>query len=196
MGPKEGVVTARVNFPSDSRSRAVMVMRCALFLLLLCSTRLSSTVETGHESEPDVECTGASVEPGSCMLTEETLVAAINASTDGALTEAVVNCFAYRDGNRSLYNAIVSGMDASTNGTRYFVECANDLLFLTKSMEPFTNLTAYCARCQDSNTTNLCAPGRYSDSRCRQHEIGGQLVSWPFPFCDVLMDLCAIPGFK
>ena len=169
---------AQVDFTSDNRSRAVMVIRYSLFLLLLCSSRLSSTAETGHESQPDVQ----SVEPGGCMFTEETLVAAINASTFGALTEAVVNCFAYRDGNRSLNNSIVSGMGPSPNGVRYFVECVNDLLFLTESMEPFTNRTSYCAQCQDSNTTSLCAPGGCSDPRCRQHEIGGQLIPGPFLF--------------
>ena len=121
------------------------------------------------------------------MLTEETLVAAINASTDGALIEAVINCFAYRDGNRSLYNAIVSGMEAGHIGTRYIVECVNDILVLTTSMEPFTNVTAYCAQCQDSNTTNLCVPGRCSDPRFRQLAIRDQIVPQLFRFCDIFL---------
>ena len=163
------------------------MVRCALFLLLLCSSRLSSTAETEHESEPVV----TSEEPGACMFTEETLIDAINASTFGRLTEAVVNCFAYRDGNGSLENAIVSGMNETANGVRYVVECVNNVLLLTESAEPFTNLTAHCAQCQD-NTEDLCVPGTCSDPRRMQHEIRGRLTPYLLPVCDVFDGgLCA-----
>lgn len=136
-----------------------MVLRLALLLLLLCSFRLSSSVETEQGSESDDDFTGALTESGGCVVTDQMLVAAVNASNNGALTEAVVNCFAYQGSNEALYNAIISGQDENSVGVRYVVKCVNELLLLTESKEPPSNATAYCSQCQD-NDTSLCATGR------------------------------------